>query len=67
MDDNLHMREDKSALSNLAGQEQGAAAANARFFTSVEGLFALNEEEVVDGLFVITSPALGLARAGAGG
>jgi len=66
VDENLNLRKDKLALSNLEGQEQVAAAANARFFTSVEGLFALNEEEAVDGLYVTTSPALGLARAGAG-
>jgi len=66
VDENLNLRKDKLALSHLEGQEQVAAAANARFFTSVEGLFALNEEEAVDGLYVTTSPALGLARAGAG-
>jgi len=62
VDENLSMRKDKQALASLDGNDQDAAAANARFFTSVEGLFALNEEEAVDGLYVTVQPQLGLAR-----
>jgi hypothetical protein len=46
----------------LEGEELEAARANARFFSSVEGLFALNEEDAVDGLYVTTDPGLRLAR-----
>ena len=63
VDENLTLRKDKSALATLEGEDRQVAAANARFFTSVEGLFALNEEEAFDGLYVKTSPRLGLARA----
>jgi len=34
-----------------------------RFFSSVEGLFALNESEAIEGLFVSTEPCLRLVRA----
>jgi flavin-dependent dehydrogenase len=63
VDENLNLRKNKEALASLDGTERAAADANARFFTSVEGLFALNEEEAVEGLFVVTSPRLGLSRA----
>jgi flavin-dependent dehydrogenase len=63
VDENLTLRRDKMHLAALEGGERQAAEANARFFTSVEGLFALNEEEAVDGFYISTSPQLGLARA----
>jgi hypothetical protein len=63
VDENLNLRKNKEALASLDGTERAAADANARFFTSVEGLFALNEEEAVEGLFIVTNPHLGLARA----
>ena len=63
VDENLTFRRDKIQLASLQGEEREAADANARFFTSVEGLFALNEEEAVDGFYIATAPHLGLARA----
>jgi flavin-dependent dehydrogenase len=66
VDENLSYRKDKEALAGLQGQERAAADANARFFTSVEGLFALNEEDAIEGLYVTTTPRLGLARANQG-
>ncbi|MCJ7797544.1 MAG: FAD-binding protein, partial [Thermoleophilia bacterium] len=66
VDENLNMRKDKRALANRQGEVQTATEANDRFFTSVEGLFALTEEEAVDGLYVTTTPQLGLARAETG-
>lgn len=62
IDQNLSFRKDKEALAALEGEELEAARANARFFSSVEGLFALNEEDAVDGLYVTTTPGLRLAR-----
>jgi flavin-dependent dehydrogenase len=63
IDENLTFRRDKMALASLDGTELQQARANSRFFTSVEGLFALNEEEAVEGLYVATEPRLHLARA----
>lgn len=63
VDENLKYRKDKLALATLEGEEEQAARENARFFTSVEGLFSLNEEDAVDGLYVTTKPYLRLARA----
>ncbi|HET7010123.1 MAG TPA: NAD(P)/FAD-dependent oxidoreductase [Anaerolineales bacterium] len=63
IDENLSLRRDKVALASLEGDRRQAASANARFFTSVEGLFALNQEDAVDGLYVATQPYLRLARA----
>jgi flavin-dependent dehydrogenase len=62
IDQNLSFRKDKEALAALEGEELEAARANARFFSSVEGLFALNEEDAIDGLYVTTNPRLRLAR-----
>ena len=63
IDENLNFRKDKMALAGLEGAERDQAAANARFFTSVEGLFALNQEEAIEGLFIETEPHLRLVRA----
>lgn len=63
IDENLTIRRDKMALATMEGADKERAQENGRFFTSVEGLFALNESEAVDGLFVTTTPYLRLARA----
>ena len=62
IDENLNFRKNKEALATLEGEDLKAARENARFFSSVEGLFALNEEDAIDGLYVQTSPRLKLAR-----
>jgi hypothetical protein len=64
IDENLHFRKDKMELASLQGERRNEARANGRFFTSVEGLFALNEEEAIEGLYVATEPGLRLARTG---
>jgi flavin-dependent dehydrogenase len=63
IDENLKIRRDKLALSSLEGQAKAQARDNGRFFSSVEGLFALNEDEAIEGLYVATHPMLRLARA----
>jgi flavin-dependent dehydrogenase len=63
INENLTFRKDKATLASLVGERQNQATANARFFTSVEGLFALNEDEAIEGLFVAAEPHLRLARA----
>jgi flavin-dependent dehydrogenase len=63
VNENLDLRKDKAALASLAAEHQSQVTANERFFTSVEGLFALNENEAVEGLFVAAEPYLHLARA----
>jgi hypothetical protein len=63
IDENLTMRRDKMALASMDGEERQRAQDNGRFFSSVEGLFALNEDEAVEGLYVTTTPCLRLARA----
>ena len=62
IDENLSFRRDKEALATLDGEAKEAADANARFFSSVEGMFSLNAEEAVDGLYMTTQPKLHLAR-----
>ncbi len=62
IDENLNFRKDKEVLHSLDGEAKEAAKANARFFSSVEGIFSLNAEEAVDGLYVTTQPSLRLAR-----
>jgi flavin-dependent dehydrogenase len=62
IDENLHMRQDKHQLAALEGEQRQAAEENANFFSSVEGLFALNEADAVGGLYVATQPYLHLAR-----
>lgn len=63
IDENLTMRRDKLALASPDAETRERAEENGRFFSSVEGLFALNEEEAVEGLYVATTPVLRLARA----
>jgi flavin-dependent dehydrogenase len=62
IDENLKMRRDKLALANMDGEAKRQARENGRFFSSVEGLFALNEEDAIEGLYVATQPMLRLAR-----
>jgi flavin-dependent dehydrogenase len=62
IDENLTLRKDKLALASLEGEKERTARANARFFDSVEGIFALNEEEAVGGLYLVTEPQFGLGR-----
>jgi flavin-dependent dehydrogenase len=62
VDENLKFRRDKMKLASLQGEEQQARQANARFFSSVEGMFSLNQEDAVEGLYVQTRPNLKLAR-----
>jgi flavin-dependent dehydrogenase len=63
INENLRFRKDKTSLAALVGARQEQVDANARFFTSVEGLFAMNEEEAIEGLFVAAEPQLRLVRA----
>ena len=63
IDENLSLRKDKMALASLDGDGRDQAAANGRFFTSVEGLFALNEADAIEGLYITTEPYPRLARA----
>jgi flavin-dependent dehydrogenase len=63
IDENLTLRRDKAALESADVPLREAADDNARFFTSVEGLFALNAEDAIDGLYIVTEPVLGLGRA----
>jgi len=62
IDENLTMRKDKQTLATLQGDHSKEVNDNARFFTSVEGMFALNEEEAIEGLYVTAQPYLRLAR-----
>lgn len=62
IDDNLRYRKDKMKLASLEGKDLSKARENANFFDSVEGLFSLNEEDAINGLYVRTSPRLGLGR-----
>jgi flavin-dependent dehydrogenase len=66
IDENLHLRQDKDKLASLDSKGQQAAEANANFFSSVEGMFSLDQEEAIDGLYVSTSPRLHLARVAEG-
>lgn len=62
IDENLHFRKNKESLASLEGEALQEARDNARFFSSVEGLFALSEDEAIDGLYVAEQPYLHLAR-----
>lgn len=62
IDENLSMRKDKHTLASLQGESKEAALENANFFSSVEGIFSLNESDAIDGLYVSTQPYLHLAR-----
>ncbi|MCC6187926.1 MAG: tryptophan 7-halogenase [Anaerolineales bacterium] len=62
VDENLHMRQNKQHLAALQANEPTVTAANARFFNSIEGLFALDAADAVAGLYVRTKPILGLSR-----
>ncbi len=58
IDDNIAMRKDKEEMA--VGSE--SARSNAQFFDAVEGLTALSPAMAIDGLYVATSPRLGLRR-----
>ena len=62
IDENLNFRKDKDVLNSLDSDGRQAAEANANFFSSVEGLFALNEADAINGLYIATTPNLHLAR-----
>jgi flavin-dependent dehydrogenase len=62
IDENLNFRKDKQRLESLEGKELAQRKENANFFSSVEGLFALNKEEAVNGLYVTNEPRLHLTR-----
>jgi flavin-dependent dehydrogenase len=62
IDENLNLRKDKEKLSSLDDKSTKAAEANAQFFSSVEGIFSLNKDDAIDGLYVSTEPRLRLAR-----
>lgn len=63
IDENLTFRKDKQVLAHLEGEALKEARENATFFSSIEGIFALNQEEAIDGLYISTAPYLRLARA----
>ena len=62
IDENLNLRKDKAVLNSLDDEGRQAAESNANFFSSVEGLFSLNEADASDGLYVATTPHPHLAR-----
>lgn len=62
INENLSFRKDKDALEKLQDEKLAEARENANFFSSVEGIFALNQEEAIDGLFLATQPKLHLGR-----
>ncbi len=64
IDANLKYRKDKLKLASLEGDELKNARANANFFDSVEGMFTLDAENAVNGLYVQTEPVFGLGRTG---
>jgi flavin-dependent dehydrogenase len=55
---NHRLRKDKETL----GAQEPAARESADFFDSIEGLKLLSPTNAIDGLFVSTTPKLGLAR-----
>ena len=65
IDENLSMRKDKDVLESLEGEAKDSARENANFFSSVEGIFSLNEADAIDGLYVATQPYLHLKRVSA--
>jgi flavin-dependent dehydrogenase len=62
IDENLNMRKDKQSLASRVDGAKDAALENADFFSSVEGLFSLDETDAIDGIYVATQPYLHLAR-----
>lgn len=62
IDENLHMRQDKETLASLDEESKQAAEENASFFSSVEGLFSLSQDNAIEGLYVTTKPRLKVAR-----
>lgn len=62
IDENLNYRKDKEVLASLDDETKMNAQENASFFSSVEGLFSLNEEDAIEGLYIATSPRPHLKR-----
>jgi flavin-dependent dehydrogenase len=60
IEENIELRYDKTTLGSARGETR--AKENAAFFDKVEGLAALSPEMAIDGLYVSTTPRLGLAR-----
>jgi flavin-dependent dehydrogenase len=58
--ENLDMRSDKTRLTDLV--KTGAAAENAKFFDTIEGLTCLSPDHAISGVYVETSPQVHLAR-----
>lgn len=52
----------KQFSNTLKEEEHDRMAASNKFFGTFNGLFSLSEEAAVDGLYVVTTPKLGLAR-----
>jgi hypothetical protein len=61
--ENLELRSDKELLRKQLDHQVKNINENKHFFNHVEGIGALDESDAVDGLFVVTQPRLGLARA----
>jgi hypothetical protein len=57
---NLDLRKDKRAL--RSSELQSKIEENAQFFDEIEGLSSLNPSNAMGGLYVSTSPQLGLRR-----
>jgi flavin-dependent dehydrogenase len=62
IDENLNLRKDKEVLASLDGETKQVAEENASFFSSVEGLFSLSQDDAIEGLYVTTEPKLKVAR-----
>jgi hypothetical protein len=61
MMENHKLREDKQALKNYSTNTR--IQSNAQFFNTVEGFSSLSAAGAIDGLYVKTTPNIGLARA----
>jgi hypothetical protein len=46
----------------LDGETKQVAEENASFFSSVEGLFSLSQDDAIEGLYITTEPKLKVAR-----
>lgn len=58
--ENLELRREKQAIGTSDREEQ--VQENARFFDGIEGLASLSPANGIDGLYVGTTPRLGLKR-----
>lgn len=62
IDENLSFRKDKEILAAMDEESKKSVQENNNFFSSVEGLFSLNEEDAIEGLYVETTPRPHLKR-----